>query len=450
MSFQNDRMRVVIRGIEFQGMLQWSDEDGFSAELTGLLTSSDFKVPAKLPSMLRVTINEAERAILVHPYLAIAGGMSWKSGVPITTSVTLCAQGIIRDLPWDIRASSSVTQLRLTSAALDLWYGEDAATIKPAYKAFEIIAHFKAIENCFASSMGELKIGCSITTPSIPAMGDYRFRTQAYATLISARPLKLTEAVDVAAAIEGLFEILAGFPQRHFGFKVQLNTAPGEAPLALQAGPSRKTSKDHPFGLFIPRALMPDVASLLETYLQKHKTLAIMQTTIRYLAGDRIVLPEGFLMACNVIKSIGKAAPNSNADLPQLLKTIAKSLKKIDAGLASRFNEEVRVKIFTHSSFRDRFNHVKAMLDDLGTPVALNHTALSKARAAYRHDVVALKSEDFDTMRAAIGLAWFLGLVWLCQEIGVPKQVLQKCARRDLFHIQRGTALALWGRRPPA
>ena len=175
-----------------------------------------------------------------------------------------------------------------------------------------------------------------------------------------------------------------------------------------------------------------------------------MQTTIRYLAGDRIVLPEGFLTACNVIESIGKAAPNSNADLPQLLKAIAKSLKKVDSGLASRFNEEVRVKIFTHSSFKDRFDHVKAMLDDLGTPVRLKHSALSQARSAYRHDVVALKSEHFDAMRAGRGLAWFLGLVWLCQEIGVPKKVLQESARRDLFHVARGTALPLWGKRPAA
>ena len=443
-------MRAVIGGIEFRGMPQWSDEDGFSAELTGLLNSPDFKMPTRLPSMLRVTINEAERAILVHPYLARAGGMSFKSGAPISTGVTLCAQGIIRHLPWNIRASSGVTRLRLTSAALDLWYGEDTATIDRKFETYEITAHFKAVESCFATSLGELKIGLSITAPGIPAMGDYRFRTQAYATLILAQPLKLAEAVDAAAAIEGLFEILAGFPQRRFAFKVQLNTAPGEAPLVLEAGPSRKMSKDHPFALFIPRAVMPDVAGLLETYLQKHKSLAIMQTTIRYLAGDRIVLPEGFLTACNVIESIGKAAPNSNLDLPQLLKTIAKSLKKVDPGLACRFNEEVRVKIFTHSSFKDRFDHVKAMLDDLGTPVALDHTALSKARAAYRHDVVALKPEHLDAMRAGIGLAWFLGLVWLCQEIGVPKQVLRKCARRDLFHVERGTALALWGKRSPA
>ena len=72
MSFQNDRMRVVIGGMEFRGMPQWADEGGFTAELIGLLNSSDFKVPARLPSMLRITINEAERAILVHPYLATA------------------------------------------------------------------------------------------------------------------------------------------------------------------------------------------------------------------------------------------------------------------------------------------------------------------------------------------------------------------------------------------
>jgi hypothetical protein len=450
MSFQNDRMRVVIRGIEFRGMPQWSDEDGFSAELTGLLTSTDLKVQSKLPSMLRVTINEAERAILVHPYLAIAGSMSFKSGAPITTGATLRAPGIIRDLPWDIRTSSSVTRLTLTSAALDLWYGEDTATIERKHETYEITAHFKAVESCFASSLGQLKIGLSITTPGFPAMGDYRFRTQAYATLFPARPLKLAKAVDAATAIEGLFEILAGFPQRRFAYKLQLDTTPREAPFALEAGPSRKTSKDHPFAVFIPRALMPDVAGLLETYLQKHKSLATMQTTIRYLAGDRTVPPEGFLTACNVIESIGKAAPNSNADLPQLLKAIAKSLKKVDSGLASRFNEEVRVKIFTHSSFKDRFDHVKAMLDDLGTPVMLKHTALSKARSAYRHDVVALKPEHFGAMRAGIGLAWFLGLVWLCQEIGVPKKVLQESARRDLFHVARGTALPLWGKRPAA
>ena len=445
MSFQN--MRVVIGGIEFRGKPQWSDEDGFSAELTGLLPLSGLRLPFRLPSMLRVTINEAERAILVHPYLTSAGGMSFESGVPTTTRVTLRAHGIIRDLPWRVRASSSVTRLTLTSAALDLWYGEDTATIERNCATYEITAHFQAIESCFTSSLGQLKIGLSITTPGLPAMGDYRFRTQAYATLIPARPLKLAEAVDAAAAIEGLFEILAGFPQRRFAFKVQLDTATGEAPLALRAGPSRKTSKDHPFSLFIPRAQMPNVAGLLETYLQKHKSLAIMQTTIRYLAGDRIVLPEGFLTACNVIESIGKAAPNSNADLPQLLKTIAKSLKRSDPSLASRFNEEVRVKIFTHSSFKDRFNHVKAMLDDLGTPVTLEHTALSSARAAYRHDVAALKPEHLEAMRAGVGLAWFLGLVWLCQEIGVPKQVLQEGARRDLFHVERGTALPLWGKR---
>jgi hypothetical protein len=295
-----------------------------------------------------------------------------------------------------------------------------------------------------------LKIGLSITPPGNPAMGDYRFRTQAYATLISPRPLELAEAVAAAAAIEGLFEILAGFPQRRFAFKVQLDTAPRGAPLALEAGPSRKTSKDHPFAVFIPRTLMPDVAGLLETYLQKQKSLEIMQTTIRYLASGHIVLPEGFLTACNVIESIGKAAPNSKADLPQLLETIAKSLKKVDAGLASRFKEEVAKKISTDSTFKDRFDHVKAMLDDLGTPVALEHTALGKARATYRHDVVALKPEHLDAMRAGIGLAWFLGLVWLCQEIGVPKQVLQECAGRDLFHRFRGTALALWGKRSPA
>jgi hypothetical protein len=64
--------------------------------------------------------------------------------------------------------------------------------------------------------------------------------------------------------------------------------------------------------------------------------------------------------------------------------------------------------------------------------------------------VVALKSEHFGGMRAGIGLAWFLGLVWLCQEIGVPKKVLQESARRDLFHVERGTALPLWGKRPAA
>jgi hypothetical protein len=83
-----------------------------------------------------------------------------------------------------------------------------------------------------------------------------------------------------------------------------------------------------------------------------------------------------------------------------------------------------------------------------GYPVT--NTALSKARATYRHDVVALKPEHFDAMRAGIGLAWFLGLVWLCQEIGVPKQVLQECARRDLFHRARRTALELWGKPSPA
>jgi hypothetical protein len=41
-------------------------------------------------------------------------------------------------------------------------------------------------------------------------------------------------------------------------------------------------------------------------------------------------------------------------------------------------------------------------------------------------------------------------LVWLCQEIGVPKKVLQESARRDLFHVARGTALPLWGKRPAA
>jgi hypothetical protein len=98
---QNDRIRVVIGGIEFRGMPQWSDEDGFSAELIGVLTSSDFEAPARLSSMLRVTINEAERAILVHPYVATSGSMSFKSDAPATTDVTLRAQGIIRDLPRD-------------------------------------------------------------------------------------------------------------------------------------------------------------------------------------------------------------------------------------------------------------------------------------------------------------------------------------------------------------
>jgi hypothetical protein len=412
-------------------MPQWSDEDGFSAELIGVLTSSDFEAPARLSSMLRVTINEAERAILVHPYVATSGSMSFKSDAPATTDVTLRAQGIIRDLPWDTRASSRVTRLTLASAALDLWYGENTARIEQKSETSEITAHFKAVESCFVSSLGQLKIGLSIKRPRIPAMGDYRFRTQTYATLILAQPLKLAEAVDAAAAIEGLFEILAGFPQRRFAFKVQLNTAPREAPLALEAGPSRKMSKDHPFALFIPRALMPDVAGLLETYLQKHKSLAIMQTTIRYLAGDRIFLPEGFLTACNVIESIGKAAPNSNADLPQLLKTIAKSLKKVDPGLASRFNDEVRIKISTHSSFKDRFDHVKAMLDDLGTPVALEHTALREARGAYRHDVVALKPEHLDAMRAGIGLAWF----WAWYGSAKKSASRNRCCRNALAAI---------------
>ncbi|MCL4768189.1 MAG: hypothetical protein KJZ80_18365, partial [Hyphomicrobiaceae bacterium] len=180
-------------------------------------------------------------------------------------------------------------------------------------------------------------------------------------------------------------------------------------------------------------------------YCKKHKSFSVMQNTIRYLSGGRIVLPEGFLTACNVIESIGKAAPNSKADLPSLLKLIAKRLRASDRALAERFNKEVRTKIFHQSSFKDRFEHVKTMLQEVGTPATLKHDELSVARAAYRHDIIALKPEHFGIMRAGIGLSWFLGLVWMCREIGISESMLSAASSRDLFHRQRGTGRELWG-----
>lgn len=446
----NDPIRVVISGIEFRGIGNWSDEDGFTAELTGLLSKAAPKVDNKLSTSLRITINEAERGILLRPYLAKAGGMAFKSGNPITTTIELRAEGIVRKLPWNIKASSKVTRLQLTSAAVDLWYGEETAKIERDHKTLSISAQFKATEESSPSDLGDFKVGLSITGPGTPVMGDYNFRTQPYVLLKPKKSLTLLQALETAYAMEGCFELLAGFPQRRFGFEVRLDTWPDhDVPFALASGPQRKTTKDHPFSLFIHRAHTPNIGKIFAGYHRKHKELLVMQNTIRYLSGNRIVLPEGFLTACNVIESIGKLAPNSNASLPALIKQICKTLKSTDKAIAKRFHDEVANKVPKNSSFKDRFEFVKSILDAVGVPIVLEYQELRNVRAAYRHDIIELKQKDFEVMGAGIGLAWFLGLIWMCREIGIPDSVLKPAASRDLFHDMRGTGRNLWGKHTP-
>lgn len=448
MEFHNDRMRAIIHGVDFRGAPEWDNENGFSAKLTCINVAAGLSLPQKrLPQTLRITINEVERAILIRPRIVRASGFSFKVGSPATASITINADGIIRNLHWNAKISSRIEQLTIHSNALDLWYGEDNAAIDGDFVNREFKARFKAVEECFDLSSGILKIGISVKPPPTPAMGHYNFRTQPYATLTPHKPLKINDAIEAATAIEGLFDILAGFPQRRFEIFTTLTDLPDHrVPVFLATGPSRKTSTDDAFASFTSRRQNLAIASLLDTYLKNWKSLEVMRSTVRYLSGDRIVLPEGFLTACNVIESIGKSAPNSNTNLPQLLRLISKSLKKSDQDLANRFNSEVRNKIFTHSSFKDRYSFVKTILSDLGMSVSLEHSSLSNARAIYRHDIVALKPEHFKSMQAGVGLAWFLGLVWLCRQIGVPVEALKGATNRDIFHISRRTQLPLWGK----
>jgi len=333
---------------------------------------------------------------------------------------------------------------------LDLWYGDTTAKVEYDYAKQTVRARFSTSERKYVTKYGNLSIGLSFTPPGRPYQGNYNFKTKPYARLDLSQPIPITAAPKVARSMADYFDLLAGFPRAHMSLKIKTQQLDREVGMAIALGYSENHEDSHPFAVFISKAAQPSFVRSFEKYLDNHDTLHIMQGVLRYLSRENLMFPEGFLTACNIFETIGKPAPVSNKKLAKQLDRISKFLNSQNKVLGGAFDGDIKSKLSTLPSFRDRYQYGCKLLAECGIEVTLNAKSVSGVRGTYRHNILALRDSDIETMRAGVGLAWFLGMVWLCREIGVSKKVRSRAAQRETFHSLRRTRLPLWGKLSPA
>ena len=429
----------------------WVDDEGFSAELHAVFSGETIDPVGDVSPVLPITVNQGKRYLLVNPFIGSLRSENWGKNRLHTTTIELRAHEMVIDFPWEGTADLLIESIEITSSGLRLWYGDETAKLRYDYKKYTFSAGFSALERKYLTKHGNLAIGLSITLPKQPHLGTYEFLTKPYARLELNDPISMTEVSKTARAIFGYFELLASFPSQELNVRVRINRVDEEKELKLTVRRSELRRSFHPQSVFISRSDYPGFIHSFEAYIDKYSEIRIMQSVLYYLSGENMAFPEGFLTACNVIETIGESAPVSNKALAKHLSQIGGYLNRDNKKLGRIFNEHIRTRLNTSASFKDRFLYGSKLLRDCGVEVTLKPNVVSGARGVYRHNIIALKDGDLTTMQAAVGLASFLGTVWLCKEVGISRKVRSKAAQREIYHRMRGTWLSLWGQieRPP-
>lgn len=393
------------------------------------------------------TIYGSRRAVLVGPYFTRYGGLELKVGSPEFSTCTLRARGLMPDVPWDVEATAEVEYIRVASNALTLWYGERGRPVEPTETGYRATFDWHTV--AYDTIYGSLVTMQHIESPRLPALGKYHFNLYPLATLILPEPMSILAAHERAIAVDGFFDLLASFPRRSLQVKVRLRGWDTFLEMRVALNRARDVVDDHPYNVFIKRDQGIGVGQAFSRYLDGYKDRRLLQRVLRYLSATKLMVPDGFLTACNVIESLGKPDPDTDTVLKGELDAIESHLRECAPAQGARFGE-LRKKINLGSSFAARFRNVASSLSTLGLDITLKPGVVAEARGRHRHDIKSLTDKDMEAMQAAVGFAWVAGLVWMCRSIGVPDEIMRASLRNEIFHRMRGTQLWRWGKVQPA
>lgn len=435
-------------GTEYIGSGDWDAEKGFTARLIGYLPSSASFMSNKLeplPAQLPITIDRSKRGLLINPRYTKGGATHFSQNNPLTLSINVAASAFITELPWETPADIEITSLSVKCNALDMWYGDNIGKVEQDFSEYVATAHFKLETDIHETHLGSLKIDSNVTLPGFPRMGTYIFKTGATAGLLLKESATLEGAISLAKKIEGYFDLLTGFPSRSIAAKFTLAGVETPITASIAIYSHSEPSSDHPHRIFFRRG-EHQIEPSFSTYVKAFDDISFLQNTLRMLSKSTMMVPEGFLSACNVIESLGKDAPNSNEGISEKIATISRALDSVEDKSAYAAFEAIKNKLPKHASFKDKFSLVSSFMSQFGFSVSLPQDTVSKVRGKYRHDILAVKPADVVVMQATVGFAWLLGLIWLCKQIGLTKDEIKTRCASELFHLQRNTGLGHWGK----
>jgi hypothetical protein len=432
-----------LNGSIYRGKADWRDDDGLTADLNSLIDLDRRNLIPELPKTLIVRIDEARTALLIEPYIAAGSSFTHRYGSPGSKSMTIKANAIIEDLPWEFEATTLVEKVRISTTALQLWRGDENLSIKFNREGTGT-AHFKGTKRSRKIALGRLIIEQHLNLPYGGFMGSLHIRSRTSAKLAYDSPRELLDCFFDVQAVEGYFDLLAAFPRRKV--EVHLTFAGHEAsyPMRVTCDQNEHTLDPNPDQTFFRFGVFDASGRTFNKYHANFSEYRLYQATLRHLSRNRLRLPEGFLTACNVIESLGRSAPSSKADLRPALNNIEAVLKEAPQ-MQELFKKRVRPAISLHPSFKDQFLYMKDFLGGFGIYIQLEHKPAIETRAKFRHKIHRLEPKDINVMSKLTEVAWIYGLTWLCTDIGISQKAIAAAIQSERFHIFRRTGLSSWG-----
>jgi hypothetical protein len=442
---ENDRISIQISERSFSGAPTWSDESGFRADLTTLSNSVYELLQYEIPIVVPAILNESRRVFLYKPNIRSIGGEKWRVGDPISANISISALSVIYDVPWDMDVSEGLHSVQLFSNAFSLWYGMELGKIENDYERYAVSAFFSAEQESVTSSFGVIDVGNTFSGPSWPTYGKYVFELKPYIRIKFEKLNSISDVVDLTNKIEMFFELLVGFPQRDYNCVLKFNGVESRTirmKVALRV--KQRSQRDHPLGVFIEKKDISDLSNHLELYVTNYDSIKLLQNTLMYLANDRVMLPEGFLTACNIIESIGKNATPDSTDFINTIEEVKDYLSQNDKGLYKKFVKYTD-GVERGPSFNDKFKYCQDIIEHYGVQLKINRNKIKELRAKYRHDINGLTAEELESMSDFIRFVWVFGIVYICRMIEIPEATLRNSLRNSSFHFQRATGFSQWG-----
>lgn len=445
-AFEEENSFIVflnLDGLDYSGEASWTSEDGFIANLEGYFDGS-FARPDQIPELLPIEIGKGKRALLVKPTLSRLGNLRMSVGRPTISSIQVRSDTVIHGMKWEIPASLRLQKIEVECEALRLWYGDETAIVDTNYQTQETTALFRTSTQEYETAVGKLEISLGYTSPGWPKKGKYHFTTSVGALLAFEDCIRVTELSLWAERIENFFDIFSAFPPSRKRLRIWLEGHENGLEVSYRNLLRGGGGDDHPHCIFLDHLSDIDVSAAFDAYLDQYDALRLLQDTTRYLSNKTIRVPEGFLTACNLIEALGSNGAVADQTRLEAAVHINELIGK-NPGYKKSWSI-IDGSLLKQPSFVSKYRVVAERSKELGCPVSLEAGRVRDVRAKYRHDLRQLHQDDLIIMQAFVGFAWMMGLVELCEKIGIGKPIISQALSKEVFHLQRNTCISLWSR----
>ena len=431
--------------LEFRGSATWRDDQGFTAKLNTSTFDGGQTLRSNLPKLLLARVDEYRTVVLIEPRVT-SSGWSFDVNSPSASYVTIHARAMIEKLPWDFNTEAMVESFSVSSTGIQIWRGCSNLRIDMDWEKRKGKAEFECTCDRQATILGEMKIKQNLKMSDSVNSSKIEILSTSSIKIEYQKEKNILKCFSDIFIVEGYFDLLSAFPCRDANAYLIFSGDDNLYPLQIAWEANEITIDPNLHYGYLSYDNLSSIESTFNKYCSNFDKYKTVQSTIRWLSNNSITLPEGFLMACNVIEKLGRNIRNNAAELNDALDSIEHLLQKSDVEKYDLFRRRIRPQVQTGPSFRDRFEYMVQIFSNIGIAIMLSADSVSKRRGKFRHDVYSINTEDQKLMSEMVDLTWFYGLNWLCLEIGISQNMVRNAACSNRFHTLRPTRFSTWGK----